>query len=183
MLLLEPLRHRPEVSLLIDRHKVPSIDKRFAVAGASYRGRDDRGRSFSISVENAEQEALSIPIVHMTGLIAAIELADGSASVTASSGDYDYRQNFLQIPGEAVLVAPNSLELSARRLAIDLRAQHVVATGPVAGRTAIGTFRADALDLDLESRTVALIGRARLRMIPCKKATMIMQSAGCKDSM
>ncbi|MBV1691919.1 LPS export ABC transporter periplasmic protein LptC [Novosphingobium sp. G106] len=169
IMLLDPLRHRPEVSLLIDRHKVPSVGKRFAVASASYRGRDARGRTFSISVENAEQETLSPPIVRMTGLIAAIDLESGPAKVTALSGDYDYAENTLQIPGQAVFVAPDDLKLTSSRTAIDLRAQRVVASGPVAGKTAIGTFSADAMELDLEGRTMALIGRARLRMISREK--------------
>lgn len=126
---------------------------------------DDERRAFALPGGSHDHTLRVLSIA----LPFAIDLESGPAKVTALSGDYDYAENTLQIPGQAVFVAPDDLKLTSSRTAIDLRAQRVVASGPVAGKTAIGTFSADAMELDLEGRTMALIGRARLRMISREK--------------
>ncbi len=59
-------------------------------------------------------------------------------------------------------------QMSASNVSIDLKGRRVVGTGGVAGTIPAGTFSAERIVADLSERTVALDGRARLRMEPGK---------------
>jgi lipopolysaccharide export system protein LptC len=51
---------------------------------------------------------------------------------------------------------------------VDLPRRAVTGAGGVSGTVPAGSFSADRLEVDLDARTVSLIGNARLRMVPGK---------------
>jgi lipopolysaccharide export system protein LptC len=163
-----PLFPREEASLLLDRNKVAQTDQRIAVARAEYRGRDDAGRPFSLTVSRAVQPSAAEPRVTVTQVAATMQLSDGRAQVTAPAGDYDFDSGQVAVRGPVEISAPGGYRLITRDVLVDLRKRKVSAAGGVQGAVPTGVFAADAMAVDLESRTIVLEGNVRLRMIPGK---------------
>ena len=59
LMIITPLSPRGEVSFLLDRNEVAVINERLSVDNAMYRGRDNRGRPFSITAGEAVQRSSS----------------------------------------------------------------------------------------------------------------------------
>ena len=51
-------------------------------------------------------------------------------------------------------------------VSVSLNSKRVAGEGGVTGTIPAGTFSANRLEADLEARTIALVGNARLRMVP-----------------
>jgi lipopolysaccharide export system protein LptC len=56
--------------------------------------------------------------------------------------------------------------LNTNNATVDLKTRKLESGGAVTGNTPSGVFSANKLTADLESRTVSLEGRARLRILP-----------------
>ena len=72
----------------------------------------------------------------------------------------------MRVPGAVRMTAADGYSMLLRDVLISLTSKTVVGTGGVSGAIPAGTFSADQLEADLDARTVALQGNARLRMIP-----------------
>jgi lipopolysaccharide export system protein LptC len=163
---LVPFSRHEEASLLLDRNKVAVTVERIAVSSAVYTGRDENGRPFSIGVERAQQRAGDVPVIAMTNLSARMQLSDGLAQVAAPAGEYDYDKGEIRIAGPVMVDAPNGYRLVSRNITVDLRERSLHASEGVQGALPAGSFSADAMSADLESRTITLDGHVRLRMTP-----------------
>jgi lipopolysaccharide export system protein LptC len=129
-----------------------------------YRGEDSRGRPFSVMAGSAVQRTARVPVVEMTNLSARILLTDGPAELKAGDGSYDISANAVAVRGPVDFRAADGYRLTTSDVNIDLKSQKVSGKGGVAGAVPSGTFSADRIFADLENRTVALDGHARLRM-------------------
>jgi lipopolysaccharide export system protein LptC len=165
-LILVPLAQRKEVSLILDRNRGAVTDHRIEVGNARYRGRDDRGRPFSLSAGSAVQISPQSPVVDMKQLVAMVQLSDGRAEIAAPSGAYNFDSGQIVIPGPVNVIAPGGYRLVTSDVDVDLRARKPAATGGIRGELPTGTFSAEQMLVDLEARTVTLQGNARLRMTP-----------------
>ncbi len=168
LMLVTPLSPRGEISFLLDRTKVAVVNDRLSVANAMYRGSDAQGRPFSLTAGEAVQRSGREGIVRMQELVARILLQEGPASVRAPAGQYDIRDEVVSVPDGVEVTAADGYRMVARGVSVDLPAKTLVGRGGVSGAIPAGTFSADSLEADLEARTVALDGNARLRMIPGK---------------
>lgn len=166
VMILSPLSPRGEVSFLLDRNKVAITDARVQVDDASYRGQDSRGRPFSVSAGKALQVSAANPVVQMAELVAQMRLSEGPAELWAPSGQYDYRNETMDVKGPVNFRAADGYRMVTDNVAVDLKNQRAVGSGGVEGAVPSGTFRGDRLVADLEARTVTLDGNARLRMVP-----------------
>ncbi|MXO60745.1 LPS export ABC transporter periplasmic protein LptC [Altererythrobacter salegens] len=166
LMIITPLGPRGEVSFLLDRNKVALADDRLRVDNAIYRGEDKDGRPFSLSAGEAVQKGMSEPIVRMHDLTARILLPQGPAVLSASAGRYDFDAETVAIDSELSFRAADGYTMTARGVAIDLNSKTLVGSDGVEGTVPAGTFSANALQANLADRTVALVGNARLRMIP-----------------
>jgi lipopolysaccharide export system protein LptC len=166
IMILAPLSPRGEISFLLDRNKVQVTEDRIRVNDAIYRGEDNQGRPFSVSAGSAAQATASVPVVAMEALAARIELADGPAELTATSGKYDYRAETVSVEGPVRFAAADGYAMTTAHVAIDLNARRVTGSGGVSGAIPAGTFSADRLVADLGERSIALDGNARLHMAP-----------------
>ncbi|WP_299308624.1 LPS export ABC transporter periplasmic protein LptC [uncultured Croceicoccus sp.] len=166
LMVLAPLAPRSEISFLLDRNKVALTDNRMAVERAMYRGADDKGRPFSINAGEAVQRTEAIREVELDSLIARILLNEGPAQLTASRGLYDFGDERIDVGGVVNFTAADGYRLMARNVSIDLASQSLVGEGRIEGKIPSGRFSADRLEVDLQDRTVSLIGDARLRMVP-----------------
>ena len=165
-LVLTPLSPRSEVSFILDRDKEEQIDERMRIDKATYRGSDKQGRPFSLSAEEAVQRSSAEGIVRLDQVLARILLEDGPAQIAAEGGDYTIDEEVLEVRGPVMLQATDGYRLTARGVSVDLREQLLVGRDGVSGAVPAGTFSADSLRVDLETRTITLDGNARLRMVP-----------------
>lgn len=164
IMIVAPLFPRGEISFLLDRNKVAVTTERLRMDHAMYRGEDARGRPFSITAGSAVQRTAAIPVVEMDDLAARILLTDGPAELKARDGAYDFDENAVRVRGPVDFRAADGYRLTTSDVKIDLKRQQVSGSGGVAGAVPSGTFSADRIYADLEQRTVALDGHARLRM-------------------
>lgn len=168
LMVVTPLGPRGEVSFLLDRNKVQTTANRLVVDNAVYRGEDGKGRPFSLSAGSAVQHSVSEPVVLMRDLIGRILLDDGPAQITADLGRYNYDTQQVAVDSEVRFVAADGYHMNTRGVSVDLDKKTMVGSGGVAGATPAGTFSADSIHANLDTRTVALQGRARLHMVPGK---------------
>ncbi|MFN9580080.1 MAG: LPS export ABC transporter periplasmic protein LptC [Novosphingobium sp.] len=167
-MLLGPLFPRGEISFLRDRTKVATTDARLRVANAMYRGEDAAGRPFTVTAASAIQVSAADPVVRMEGLVARILMADGPAELSAQGGSYDYNRETVDVNGPVTFTAADGYRMTTGHVAIDLKGQRVLGNGGVNGAIPAGTFSAERLVADLNARTIALEGKARLGMTPGK---------------
>ena len=166
MMLITPLSPRGEISFLLDRNKVAIADDRLRVDNAMYRGQDSNGRPFSLVAGEAVQQSNSVPLVEMQDMTARIVLAEGPAVLTAPRGVYDIDDEQVGIPGVVQFTAADGYEFLARNVTIDLPTRTMVGEGQVSGAIPAGTFSADAMRANLQTRVISLEGNAQLRMVP-----------------
>lgn len=165
-MLIAPLSPRGEVSFVLDRNKVAIAEDRLRVDDAMYRGEDQSGRPFTLSAGEAVQSSASVPVVRMLDLAARLQLDGGPAVLRAPAGRYDIDQQLVMIDGVVRFAAADGYRMSARNVSIDLPGRTLRGDGRVEGATPAGTFEADSIRADLNARTIALEGNARLRMVP-----------------
>jgi lipopolysaccharide export system protein LptC len=168
LMVITPLGPRGEVSFLLDRNKVSTTPNRLVVDNAVYRGEDAKGRPFSLSAGAAVQHSVNEPVVQMRDLVGRILLDEGPAQITAELGSYNYDTQKVAVDSEVNFVAADGYRMTTRGVSIDLDNKKVVGSGGVSGAVPAGTFSADSISADLNARTVALQGHARLHMVPGK---------------
>lgn len=166
MMLIAPLSDRGEVSFLLDRNEVDIAEDRLRVDSAMYRGKDNRGRPYSLVAGEAVQRSARVPVVRLDDLVARILLPEGPAVLTAPAGRYAIEDELVEIPGVVRFRAADGYRLDARGVTIDLPARMLFGEGRVEGTVPAGSFSADRLRVDLEARTLRLEGNARMTMVP-----------------
>lgn len=167
-MIITPLSPRGEVSFLLDRNKVAMIDERLTVDNAMYRGRDDKGRPFSVAAGDAVQKSSAEGIVRMNDLVAQLLLPDGPARLSAESGQYDIESEVVSVDSSVVLTATDGYRMRASGVSVDLKRRLIRGDDGVEGEIPAGTFSAQSIRANLDARTLSLEGNARLRMIPGK---------------
>ena len=165
-MLIAPLGPRGEVSFLLDRNKVATAEDRLRVDEALYRGQDNRGRPFTLAAGEAVQRSASVPVVQLSDLTARMQLSEGPAVLSASGGRYNIDQRSVAVDGTVTVAAADGYRIDARGVSIDLPNRRLVGSGGVDGAIPAGTFSANNISADLDSRTLVLSGNARLRMVP-----------------
>lgn len=168
VMILAPLSPRGEISFLLDRNKVAIAPERIRVDNASYRGQDNKGREFLVTAGSAVQAKADETVVSMTNLVARIQLDDGPAQLSAPSGAYDFDRETVTVGGPVRLTAADGYSMSASGVSVDLSARRIVGSGGISGAIPAGTFSANSIVADLNARSIALDGNARLRMAPGK---------------
>jgi lipopolysaccharide export system protein LptC len=172
LMVVTPLGPRGEVSFLLNRNKVATAPNRLFVNNAVYRGEDQKGRPFSLTAGEAVQHSAAQPVVQMKDLVGSMLLDEGPARLTAAGGSYNYDTQLVTVPGEVNFIAADGYYMTTSGVAINLDDKTMVGNGGVKGADPAGTFSADSIHADLDSRTVSLQGHARLRMVPGKVGTM-----------
>ena len=166
LMVITPLSPRGEVSFLLDRNKVQVIDQRLSVDNAMYRGRDDKGRPFSITAGEAVQQSSEEGIVRMQQLNAQLLLPEGPARISANGGAYSIDDEEVAIDGPVRMVAADGYVMVAEGVSINLQQRTMAGTDGVNGSVPAGAFSAQEVSADLSDRTITLTGNARLTMIP-----------------
>ena len=165
-MLIAPLSPRGEVSFLLDRNKVATAEDRLRVDEAMYRGRDDEGRAFSLTAGEAVQQSAEVPVVELHDLTARMQLTEGPAALLAPAGRYNIESQLVTVDGMVRFATSDGYRMQVRNVAIDLPHKTLVGSGGVEGAVPAGSFSANAIQGDLDARVIALVGNARLRMVP-----------------
>lgn len=166
LMVITPLSPRGEVSFLLDRKKVEVVDERLRADQALYRGVDDRGRPFSLTAGEAVQRSSAEGIVRMRDLAARLLLPEGPAQLIAPFGQYDLASDLVRLPDTVRFTAADGYAMQLDGVMVNLPQRTVTGAGGVSGTVPAGSFSADRLEVDLDARTVSLVGNARLRMVP-----------------
>ena len=174
LMVMTPLSPRGEVSFLLDRDKVDMVQDRVRSDRALYRGRDEEGRPFSLVAGEAVQRSTAEGIVRLKNLAARILLPEGPAQIVAPDGQYDLATDQVDVPSQVRFSAADGYTMQLSGVTVDLPQKHVTGAGGVSGTVPAGTFSANRLEVDLEARTLSLIGNARLHMVPGKLNDMRM---------
>jgi lipopolysaccharide export system protein LptC len=168
LMIITPLSPRGEVSFLLDRNEVAVIDERLSVDNAMYRGRDNKGRPFSITAGEAVQRSSAEGKVRMEDLLAQLLLEDGPARLSAPGGIYDISEEVVDVMGTVRVRTADGYAVTASGVSFDLETRTMQGSGGVEGAVPAGTFSADRMRGDLDARTFSLEGNARLDMVPGK---------------
>lgn len=166
LMVITPLSPRGEVSFLLDRKKVEVIDERLRADRALYRGVDDKGRPFSLTAGEAVQRSSAEGIVRVRDLAARLLLPEGPAQIVAPAGQYDLTSDRVDVPDTLRFSAADGYAMQLEGVTVDLPQRRITGAGGVMGTVPAGRFSAQRLEVDLDARTVSLVGNARLRMEP-----------------
>lgn len=164
VMVIAPLFPHGEISFLLDRNKVATTEERLRVNNATYRGEDSRGRPFSVTAGSAVQKSAQVQKVELGNITAAILLKDGPATLKTAGATFDLDRNTMVVPGSLDFGTSDGYRVATSGVELDLKNQIVAGSGGVSGSAPSGTFSAERLRIDLENRTIALDGRARLTM-------------------
>ncbi len=165
VLIIAPLAKRSEISFLLAKDKVDIASERMRVSEAMYRGEDSKGHPFTLNAGGAVQKSSKVPIVEMQDLSARITLDDGPAVLQTPNANYNMDNEMVRVPGALLFESAGGYRMTTRGVSLDLKARKLVSDGAVEGRIPLGTFSANRMHADLNARTVALDGRARLRIV------------------
>ena len=167
-MLIAPLKPRGEISFLLDRNKVAVANDRLRVAEAVYKGEDNKGRPFALSAGNAVQLTASEPFVRLQDLTARMQMDEGPAVLSAPAGRYDIQKQLVAIDGAVNFAAADGYRMTASGVSVDIPRKRVLGAAGVSGAVPAGTFSADSIAGDLNTRVLTLAGHARLHMVPGK---------------
>ena len=164
-LALAPLTIGRDISFVLAKDRVEVAHERMRVTRAVYRGADSKQQPFQLTAASAVQQTSRDPIVRLQTLNARIALTDGPATIRADRGRYDMDTERVAIDGPVLFDAAGGYKMTTRDVLVDMNSRNVVSRGPVDGSMPLGTFSADRLHANLDSRTVDLNGRARLHIV------------------
>jgi lipopolysaccharide export system protein LptC len=168
-LVMAPLTMGGDVSFLLDKNKVEVARERLRIQAATYRGQDGKGQAFALTAGSAVQKSSAEPIVQLRSLAARLQMAEGPATLTAPAGRYDMDSEKVTIDGPIAYRAADGYRLDTQNATVDLKTRRLESGSAVTGATRQGTFSADRMSADLETRTVTLDGHARLRLLPGRR--------------
>ena len=165
-LVMAPLTASGDVSFVLDKNKVEVAKERMKLQAATYRGQDTKGQAFTLNAGSAVQQSSAVPIVQIDRLAADLQLEDGPATVRADTARYDMDTQQAKVDGPVTVRTADGYRLDTSDATLDLRNKKLTGTGAVKGNGSQGAFSARTMTADLDSRTVALSGNARLRIVP-----------------
>lgn len=168
VLVIAPFSPRGDISFLLDRNKVAIVNDRLRVVSAMYRGQDDTGRNFSVTAGSAVQHSETRDEVEMRDITARVMLNNGPASLTTGAGVYDFAKQKIEVPTPVNFETSDGYRMVTGGADIDIGKRRLISQGRAEGRIPAGTFSADRISADLETRTITLDGHARLTMEPGK---------------
>ncbi len=163
ILAFSPFTGTQELSFVLAKDEVSMAKERMRLTEALYRGEDNKGRPFSLRAGSAVQKSSTDPVLKMADLQARLVMDDGPAALTAKSGVYDLGKETMRVNGPLAFQSAG-YDIVASNVELALKTKTMQSFGPVSGRTKVGTFRANRLSADLDSRVVRLDGDVHLRI-------------------
>ncbi len=85
-------------------------------------------------------------------------------SAAANNANFSLQEQIMTSPDELEFSDTSGFSIIGRGVSANFRQKLITASGPVRGRTKVGTFTGDRLKVDLNNRIVTLSGNARLHI-------------------
>jgi lipopolysaccharide export system protein LptC len=164
-LALAPLTVGADISFVLSKKGVDVAPERMRVSHAVYRGRDGKNQPFILTAASAVQTSSRDPILRLQTLRAQIGLTEGPTEVTAGRGRYDMNSDRIAVDGPVRLDGAGGYRVDTRDVLVDLKTRLLKSRGAVDGTMPLGTFSADQMRANLDTRVVDLVGRARLHIV------------------
>ncbi|MDO6413271.1 LPS export ABC transporter periplasmic protein LptC [Sphingomonas sp. BIUV-7] len=164
-LALAPLTVGRDISFVLSKKGVDVAPERMRVSHAVYRGRDGKNQPFILTAASAVQQSSRDPILRLQTLHARIGLTDGPADVTAPRGRYDMNTDRIAVDGPVRYDGAGGYRVDTRDVLVDMRTRLLKSRGPVDGKMPLGTFAADRMQANMETKVVDLVGHARLHIV------------------
>lgn len=154
-----------DLSFMLSKDQVDVASERMRVTRAVYRGADGKGQPFQLDAASAVQATSRDPIVRLRQLDGHIQLASGPAQVTAPAGRYDMDSQHVAFDGPVRFDGAGGYRIDTSNVLLDMDSKRLASRGPATGSMRIGTFSADRLAANLDTKVVDLVGRARLHIV------------------
>jgi len=161
-----PLTQDKELSFVLAKDQVDVSEERLRMEHPVYTGQDSNGRPFRIEADRAVQKTSSNPTVRLTGLRAHIELADGTARMSAADGIYDLDRQQLRVIG-GMQFAARGYRVDAASAVLDLPTRTLTGPQGLTGQGPLGTFVARRFRVDVNQRTVEM-EQGHMRIVPTR---------------
>jgi lipopolysaccharide export system protein LptC len=113
-------------------------------------------------VANDVALGLKDQIVRGTGQIN-VSSAKGYSS-TARNANFSLQSQIMTTPEQLEFSDTNGFSILANGVSANLRSRQIIASGPVNGRTKVGTFSGNSMNADLINRVIIIKGNVKLRI-------------------
>lgn len=153
-----------DISFILSKDRVDVASERMRISRAVYRGSDGKGQPFRLDAASAVQATSRDPIVRLRRLDGHIVLASGPAVLRADHGRYNLDTQRLAIDGPVRFDGTGGYRLLTSDALIDLTTKQMISRGAATGTIPMGTFSADRMRANLDTKVVDLIGRAHLHI-------------------
>lgn len=164
ILAFSPFSKTDELSFVLAKDDVAMAKERMRLDAALYRGADNKGRPFSLSAGSAVQKSSAEPILRMSDLSGRLLMDDGPAALVAKQGLYDLTKETMRVEGPLSFASADGYNMVANNVEFALRDKTLQSFGPVSGSTKVGTFSANKLTANMDTRVVRLEGGVHLRI-------------------
>lgn len=164
VLAFAPVTIGRDLSFILSKDRVAVARERMRITRASYRGSDGKGQPFRLDAASAVQATSRDPIIRLHTLDGHIVLASGPATITGQQGRYDPNTQRLAIDGPVRFDGTGGYHIVTENVLLDMTTKILVSRGPASGTIPTGTFAADRMRADLDTKVVDLVGRARLHI-------------------
>jgi lipopolysaccharide export system protein LptC len=166
LLAFAPLTLGRDLSFILSKDRVEVATERMRLAHATYTGTDGKGQPFRLDAASAVQASSRDPIVRLQSLNGKIQLADGPATVKAPAGRYDIDTQHVAFDGPVRFDEAGGYTINTSNVLLDMTSKQLASRGAATGTLPFGTFSADKLRANLDTRVVTLEGRAHLLIRP-----------------
>lgn len=168
VLTLAPLTVGRDISFVLSKDRVDVARERMRVSRAVYRGDDAKGQPFQLNAASAVQATSREPLVRLQELTAKMSLTDGPATITANHGRYDMDTRRVALDGPVVFDGAGGYHITTANVLLDMDDKLLASQSPVQGTMPLGTFAANRMRANLDTRVVDLVGRARLHIVQAR---------------
>ena len=158
-----------DISFILSKDRVDVASERMRLTRAVYRGSDLKGQPFRLDAASAVQATSREPIVRLQQLHGHIALASGPALLQGQRGRYNLDTQRLAIDGPMQLDETGGYHLATSDVLMDLTSKMMVSRGTASGTIPSGTFAADRMRANLDTKVVDLIGHAHLHITQARR--------------
>lgn len=169
LLAFAPLTLGRDLSFILSKDRVEVASERMRLTRATYSGTDGKGQPFRLDAASAVQATSRDPIVRLQVLNGQIQLTNGPATVHAPTGRYDMDTQQVAFDGPVRFDAAGGYRINTANVLLDMTTKQLASRGAATGTLPFGTFDADKLRANLDTRVVDLEGRAHLHITQSRR--------------
>lgn len=155
----------------LPRLEVPRIiPENLTMDNPSYEGYNKDGGRYTVHAKTAVQDLVNTDFVRLNGITG--DLTDAKKSktrLTAAEGEFDTKNNRLELSGGIDIVAESGLKAKLSRATILTNDNVIFSKEPVLVEMPTGTIRSNEMRILNKSREVAFIEDVRAHLVPEKK--------------